>query len=385
MPIDNDLEMFTMCMDMDDSDLHTYRREPQVWVTTALRRKKVEVSLKKCTAEEVGKFTVAKSAELKQWMITEAVRRAKREGIPPSSLMRMRWLLTWKDGGTRAKARLVVLGFTDPHLLDLRTDAPTCSRRGKHLFLLKTAQLGFKLEKGDISSAFLQSGNTQEAREVFAEPVPELTELMQLGKDEVVQILNATYGLTVAPREFYLHFAKTMESIGAQEMKAEPCLYVVREGPKIVGMVSQYVDDVMVSGDVNNATFQKVQRDFRAAYRWGGWESEKFVQCGVEINQVGDTITLCQHQYGLNLETMEVHKARKNNPEAPLTERERSQLRGICGAGQWIGTQSPLGTGESFSPSRSSSDGYRQRHRGGKQDRQGHPRALRHTHHLPEA
>ncbi len=36
---------------------------------------------------------------------------------------------------------------------------------------------------------------------------------------------------------------------------------------------------------------------------------------------------------------MEVHKARKNNPEAPLTERERSQLRGICGAGQWIGTQ----------------------------------------------
>ncbi len=86
-------------------------------------------------------------------------------------------------------------------------------------------------------------------------------------------------------------------------MKSEPCLYVVREGPKIVGMVSQYGDDVMVSGDIHNATFTKFQRDIRAAFRWGVWESEKFVQCGVEINQIGDIVTLCQHQYGLNLET----------------------------------------------------------------------------------
>ena len=67
---------------------------------------------------------------------------------------------------------------------------------------MKTNQLGMKIYKGDISSAFLQSGNTQEKRKVYAEPVPELRQMLGLTDDEVVQILAATYGLTVATREF---------------------------------------------------------------------------------------------------------------------------------------------------------------------------------------
>ena len=205
-----------------------------------MKRKSAEVSLNRCTQEQRDMFRAAKQKEVAEWLKTEAVRRASRAGHSMSGLMRMRWILTWKDGGTRAKARLVVLGYTDPQLLELRTDAPTCSRRGRQLFLLKSAELGFSLEKGDITSAFLQSGNTQEHRQVFAEPVPELKQALGLNDDECVQILGATYGLTVAPREFYLHFSKTLQSVGARELESEPCLYAWSDQQgHIQGLVSQ--------------------------------------------------------------------------------------------------------------------------------------------------
>ena len=47
-------------------------------------------------------------------------------GVPLSRIMRMRWVLTWKDAAEhdpdqtrKAKARLVVLGYTDPDLVSV--------------------------------------------------------------------------------------------------------------------------------------------------------------------------------------------------------------------------------------------------------------------------
>ena len=44
---------------------------------------------------------------------------------------------------------------------------------------------------------------------------------------EVVQILAATCGLTVAPREFYIHFVNTVMELGGYALSAEPCVYAV--------------------------------------------------------------------------------------------------------------------------------------------------------------
>ena len=55
---------------------------------------------------------------------------AKRAGVPTSRIMPMRWVLTWETipDETKAKARLVVKGFTDPDLIKLRAEAPTLSK-----------------------------------------------------------------------------------------------------------------------------------------------------------------------------------------------------------------------------------------------------------------
>ena len=330
----------SLSIDLDKDQLCNFSSQGQVYLTTLLRRKRVEVNLKRLSPNDYKAFEHAKDKEIKEWLRTEAVRRALRSGIDPQALMKMRWILTWKNEGQLAKARLVIQGYTDPDLLNLRTDAPTCSRSGRHIFLLKAAELGFDIEKGDISSAFLQSGNSQEHRQVFAEPVPELVKALGLKPNEVVQILNATYGLTVAPREFYLHFSRTLKRLGATELKSEPCIYVVKDNHgNIRAIISQYVDDVMIAGKPGDSIFETFRRQLNHAYRWGSWEKNDFVQCGVEISKVGNSFRLSQHKYAETLQPIEIYKHRKSFPKAPITEYERTQLRGACGAGQWIGTQ----------------------------------------------
>ena len=71
--------------------------------------------------------------------------------------MTMRWVHTWKvdehTGETKAKARLVVKGFTDPDVTEIRSESPTLSRLSRQLIL----------RKGDANTAFL-SGVREEDR-----------------------------------------------------------------------------------------------------------------------------------------------------------------------------------------------------------------------------
>ena len=53
----------------------------------------------------------------------------------PDRAMDTRWARTWKPddskpSGRRAKARLIIKGFTDPDLLDIESHSPTLTRDG---------------------------------------------------------------------------------------------------------------------------------------------------------------------------------------------------------------------------------------------------------------
>ena len=64
--------------------------------------------------------------------------------------MKTRFVLTWKkneDGTKKGKARLVVLGFQDPHLGTEQTSAPTLTKRSKQLLLQVVVQNDWKLKR----------------------------------------------------------------------------------------------------------------------------------------------------------------------------------------------------------------------------------------------
>ena len=55
----------------------------------------------------------------------------------------------------KAKARLVVKGFTDPDLTTIRAESPTLSKVGRNCLLQLAASYKMKLSMGDVKTAFL--------------------------------------------------------------------------------------------------------------------------------------------------------------------------------------------------------------------------------------
>ena len=95
--------------------------------------------------------------------------------------MRMRWVLTWKDPPEaspdrpkKAKARPVVLGHTDPDLVDVPRDSPTLSSKARQILYAICAANCWELCKGGIMTAFLQGEKSEAAREVYGKPPPEV-------------------------------------------------------------------------------------------------------------------------------------------------------------------------------------------------------------------
>ena len=58
------------------------------------------------------------------------------DGIDEASLLKMRWVLTWKyeeGGGRKPKARLALYGYQHPKPTEQPTAAPVLGRLGRNL------------------------------------------------------------------------------------------------------------------------------------------------------------------------------------------------------------------------------------------------------------
>ena len=85
--------------------------------------------------------------------------------------------------------------------------------------------------------------------------------------------------------------------------------------------------------------YQTHAADLRSRYRFRSWESDDFIQTGVRISTTPRGFELDQSDYGDVIQPVEIHPARRGAPLAPVTDREKSSMRGVLGCGQWIGTQ----------------------------------------------
>ena len=106
--------------------------------------------------KNAGKWRKQKTKKWTSVFSNAVFKIVRRTGVPITRIMAMRWILTWKEApeGTTAKARLVAKGFTDPDLLTIRAEAPALSKIGRHCLLQLACSHTFKLEVGDVSTAF---------------------------------------------------------------------------------------------------------------------------------------------------------------------------------------------------------------------------------------
>ena len=325
-----------------DRALRKYLKNPEAFVVTSLKKKRVEVKEKNLNPAEQQMIREAKGKEVREFVKEHVVERVKEgEDIDMNKVMRMRWVLTWKkqeDGTKKGKARLVVLGFEDPFLGAENTSSPTLNKRSKQMLLQIAVQNEWRLSKGDVTAAFLQGRPISQSK--YALAPPELAEAMNLPKGErVIKLLKSVYGLTTAPIEWFNKVNDVLREIGFEQCACDPCMWRLVENDKLVGLIGAHVDDFLITGD-ESLTWKEAMRILLSAFRWTPWEETKFKQCGVTIVQNPDnSITQSQAEYLSTLSEIDMKNERKNQLNSPVTETERTQLRALLGGLQWLVTQ----------------------------------------------
>ncbi|CAE7837991.1 RE2 [Symbiodinium sp. CCMP2592] len=311
------------------------------YLVSNLRRRAVEVSEKRLGEEERKAFGEAKAVEVRNFIAAEAFETIPPHMRPPKeAAIGMRWLLTWKvrdDGTVKPKARAILLGYQDPSYEHRATTAPVMTRLSRQLFLQLSANQSWKVWKGDVTGAFLQGRAYPD--KLYCIPCDEVCDAMNIERGSVTRLRKACYGLVDAPLEWYRTISEFFETIGLERSWSDPCMWLWRPEGKLRGCISGHVDDFLFGGSEQDAGWQDILKQIRERFKWSEWEADRFVQCGVQIEQCKEGFKLSQSKYVETIKEIPLSSGRRREKHQETTDREKSQLRALLGAISWHAQQ----------------------------------------------
>ena len=335
----SDQQAFCLEIPLKPRDLKKWAQEssPEQLATLAAvgKRARAEVRVKDLSHEELALFDQAKQKELQCWIQTSAIKAILRRSLNPSQILKSRWILTWKppepgEDKKRAKARLVVLGFQDPKLVEVMRDAPTLSREGRATVLQTIASCQFPLSSFDIKTAFLR-GKADEGNPLAMEPPPELRKMLKLREDEVCQLVGNAYGRVDAPLLFYKELCKQLRQLGFEPHPLEPCVFILK-----TGVFGESSGDGVCGGD---AYFHQKIEELQKVLPFGSRKHQSFVFTGIQLEQFPDhSIRASQCDYIHRIPSIDRGRLRRQDLDAPVNEDERTKLRGLIGSLQYAVT-----------------------------------------------
>ena len=146
------------------SSLHVFFTAKGECTKMIKQQRKVDkgsISKRHLTLEQKLLFQAAKQKELQSFFENQVWEFDKSSNADPSRTMTAKMLLKWsknEDGSPRAKARLIVRGYSDVDALQgtLETSSPTTTRLSRNFLLSLSSILRWQLWTSDIATAFLQ-------------------------------------------------------------------------------------------------------------------------------------------------------------------------------------------------------------------------------------
>ncbi len=69
------------------------------------------------------------------------------------------------------------------------------------------------------------------------------------GKNKVLKMLKALYGLRQSPHKWHKMIAKVLKKMGLQPNPTDECVFSMRNEKGQVVIVALYVDDLIITGD----------------------------------------------------------------------------------------------------------------------------------------
>ena len=318
-----------------------------VLIASDARKRKSEIRISTLSGDAQAKFAYAKNKEIRAWLHHKTVRKVAAGKIPDDSVMRCRWILTWKDAngtedprdvldGKKAKARLVVVGFEDPGVGIVQNDSPTLTKDGRQMIVQQVSSYGWDLISFDVSTAFLHGKG--DGRLLGIHPPGELAEALGIGESEQCELVGGAYGRVDAPYLWFCTFRDELLSHGMKQCPLDPCVFSLfgtrPDGTRFPhGSIGIHVDDGIGGGD---AEFLRVIEKVRQKYSFGSFDKGTFVFTGIQFKQWDDkSVEFDQIAYLEKIRPVEIGKDRRSQPTASLTPSEVSDLRSIVGALQY--------------------------------------------------
>ena len=294
--------------------------------------------LRKGIVKEVETVISDKQA-LKPLSLEESrtVRRDQKDRIVPSRLVLVEKL---EDTGEPVvKARWTARGDKDPDLFSLVrggcTQAPTISSNGRYTVMQTIASMGFKLQLGDVTGAFLEADEMTRAKGRLFMSGPANHPLPGFHPEQLYEVIKPIYGLNDSPQRWFTKFAETIKNEGWIQSRLDHCVFFQREkSGKLSGVLGVHVDDVLLGG--TGANFEESIRRLRATFPFRKWKHGSGTFCGAELAQCPNThaITVSQEDFADKLE-----KPKLRNRESPLmqiTPEEASSLKSVLGGALWL-------------------------------------------------
>ena len=173
------------------------------------------------------------------------------EKVDWNRVMKARFVLKWSadnNGNPRAKARLVLQGFSDPDLLrgELDTSSPTLSRSSRQILLAIATCKSWLIFISDVATAFLQ-GDPQK-RILWARIPKDACQLIGVPAGTLMRLLKPIYGQADAPRRWFQVARRRLIAAGYQPHPLDQCLYCLFHGGQLVSMIGIHVDDLIGAG-----------------------------------------------------------------------------------------------------------------------------------------
>ena len=355
-------------------------RNPVAYLVKKMRDS--EVNIARLSSQERQLFNRAKVKEVDSFIQNEAVQKCMnakevKDAYESGRIMTARWVLTWKSippedrdealkdaqtnpgtlhdskGQRKAKARIVLLGFQHPNLLDraFKTSSPVQSTLGRNLLYLMATHHQWDLEGLDLATAFLQTMPTEADQGLYTSGVEELREALGVSHDGIMKIMKNIYGSTTAPRGLWLDLHKKLTALGAVAVMGERCLWIwlsktENDGPhrRVIGAMGGHVDDFHRIGDQRSAEWLAIRKSIDEAYKWGTAKVGRYRHAGTDIATVVDgsgfkRIVVDQEYYIEGLEDIDI-EADRLQQDCPLSPRDLAACRASLGALQWLAVQS---------------------------------------------
>lgn len=189
-----------------------------------------------------------------------------------------------------------------------------------------------------MTGAFLQSREYPD--NLLCLPCPEILEAMGLPSDAAVRVKKACYGLVDAPLEWYRSICTFFSKLGLRRCWSDPCCWTYVKDGILRGLISGHVDDFMFSGLDGDMAWKHITDLIKKEYKWGEWESNRFVQCGVLVERHGDgSYELSQEKYVDELKYINIRAHRRKEKHESTDGYEKSALRTLLGGISWHAQQ----------------------------------------------